>query len=777
MPPAILIASRTPSNPMSHSRIPSFYKFSVANRLRVLLEREVIDETEYDMLMDGTHMLDADKADRLIENVISVFGLPMGLGLNFQINGRDYLVPMVVEEPSIIAAVSSAAKIVRSAGGFESHAERPLLIGQIQVVDVPHAAHARQALLQNAEEILNLANSLHPNMVARGGGAREIEVHTHGATAGHGEMLVVHLLVDTRDAMGANLVNTMCEGAAPLVEKISGGRVFLRILSNLTDRALVRSRAVIPTDLLAAGDYSGAEVRDGIILANEFAEMDPYRATTHNKGIMNGIDAVAIATGNDWRAIEAAAHAYAARTGRYSSMTRWYANEAGDLVGELDIPLKVGTVGGQVESNQAVKIAHRVLGIQSAAELAEVMGAVGLAQNFAAIKALSTHGIQRGHMTLHARSVAMAAGAEAAIFDDVVDRLIAAGDIKVWKAREIIADLEDAASLQGETAGARQEVVRHGNSTGEAAEDIGYGKIILLGEHSVVYGRHAIAAPIPLHIRAEVKAQREHIDLVIPRWGVEMRLSEPERSVSSLHASITLIAERLGLADRGMRVDVFPHVPRANGLGASAALAVAVIRAMARCFEVQISEREISNLAFDCEKIAHGTPSGIDNTLATFGRPILFRKENAQARAEIRDLTTPEPIPVVIGLSGVSTLTMQTVGSVREAWQKNPKRYESIFSQIDALSLAGAEALSKGDIAELGELMNIDQGLLNALQVSSREIEELVEIARHNGALGAKLTGGGGGGAMIAVCEPERTQGIASAMRSAGYSTFITEIR
>ncbi|MBO9469506.1 hydroxymethylglutaryl-CoA reductase, degradative [Endozoicomonas sp. G2_2] len=758
---------------MSQSRIPSFYKFSVANRLRVLLERNVIDQAEYDMLIDGTHMLDADQADRLIENVISVFGLPMGLGLNFQVNDRDYLVPMVVEEPSIIAAVSSAAKLVRSTGGFTSTAERPLLIGQIQVVNVPHPAHARQALLQHSEEILNLANSLHPNMVARGGGAREIEVHTHGATAGHGDMLVVHLLVDTRDAMGANLVNTMCEGAAPLVEKISGGRVFLRILSNLADRALVRSKAVIPVAELAAGDYSGAEVRDGIILANEFAERDPYRATTHNKGIMNGIDAVAIATGNDWRAIEAAAHAYAARTGRYSSLTRWYANEAGDLVGELEIPLKVGTVGGQVESNQAVRIAHRVLGVESAPELAEVMGAVGLAQNFAAIRALSTHGIQRGHMTLHARSVAMAAGASESVFDDVVDRLIAAGDIKVWKAREIIADLEDSQRTRAPGRNDRQEVVEHA----DAAGDIGYGKIILLGEHSVVYGRHAIAAPIPLHIRAEVKAQREHTDLMIPRWGVEMRLSEPERSVSSLHASITLIAERLGLADRGMRIDVFPHIPRANGLGASAALAVAVIRAMARCFEVEISEREISNLAFDCEKIAHGTPSGIDNTLATFGRPILFRKENALARAEIRHLNTPAPIPVVIGLSGVATLTMQTVGSVRAAWEKNPARYESIFSQIDALALAGAQALKQGDIAELGELMNIDHGLLNALQVSSREIEELVEIARRNGALGAKLTGGGGGGAMIAVAEPERTQTIASAMRSAGYNTFITEIR
>ncbi|RJS93954.1 hydroxymethylglutaryl-CoA reductase, degradative [Salinisphaera sp. Q1T1-3] len=760
---------------MSHSRIPQFYKFSVADRLRALLEREVISETEYDALIDGTHLLDADTADRLIENVIGAFGLPMGLGLNFSVNGQDYLIPMVVEEPSIIAAVSSAAKLVRRAGGFSSHAERPMLIGQIQVVNVPHAAHAKQAVLQAKEEILNLANSLHPNMVARGGGARDVEVITHGPTADHGEMLVVHLVVDTRDAMGANLVNTMCEGAAPLIEKITGGEVFLRILSNLTDRALVRARCAIPPELLASGDRAGTEVRDSIILANEFAEMDPYRATTHNKGIMNGIDAVAIATGNDWRAIEAAAHAYAARTGRYRSLTRWYADEAGHLVGELEIPLKVGTVGGQVESNQAVKIAHRVLGIESAAELAQVMCAVGLAQNFAAIKALSTDGIQRGHMTLHARSVAMAAGATEANFDEVVDRLVAGGDIKVWKAREIIATLDDPAPDNAGAAspGTSTETVGHGDATG----DFGYGKIIVLGEHSVVYGRHAIAAPIPLNVRAEVRPQAQDIDLLIPRWGVEMRFSEPEGSISSLHESISLIAERLGVADRGMRIDVFPRVPRANGLGASAALAVSVIRAMARAFEISMTDREISNLAYDVEKIAHGTPSGIDNTLATFGRPILFRKDDPQARAEIRDLATPRPIPVVIGLSGVATLTAQTVGNVRAAWQKNPARYEAIFDQIDGLALAGVDALARGDIAELGDLMNIDHGLLNALQVSSWEIEELVEIARTNGALGAKLTGGGGGGAMIAVAETDRVEGVAAAMRAAGYNSFITEIR
>jgi hydroxymethylglutaryl-CoA reductase len=759
---------------MSRSRIPEFYKFSVANRLQVLYERRIISEAEYHMLMDGKHLLDAAKADRLVENVIGAFSLPMGLGLNFQVNGKDYLVPMVVEEPSIIAAISSAAKLVRAAGGFESRAEDPMMIGQIQMVDVAHPAKLQQAVLQRKEEILNLANSLHPKMVARGGGAKDVEVKIHNTPGSQGDMLVVHLLVDTRDAMGANLVNTMCEGVAPLIEKITNGKVFLRILSNLTDRAMVRARATIPVDLLGNGEFSGEQVRDGVILATEFAAVDPYRAATHNKGIMNGIDAVAIATGNDWRAIEAAAHAYAARGGHYSSLTKWYKNEAGDLVGELDMPLKVGTVGGQMESNQAVIIAHRLLGIESAPELAEVMCAVGLAQNFAAIRALSTEGIQRGHMTLHARSVAIAAGVDENRFEAVVERLIERGDVKVWRAREIADELAEDGGGERRTASGTPEVIHHTERDAGA----GYAKIILLGEHSVVYNRHAIAAPIPLSIRAEVKPRDDGpTELLIPRWGVELTLHEPTHADNSLHKSLELITRRLGVQGRGMLVEVFPHVPRAVGLGASAALAVAVVRGIARAYGLEMHDEEVNDIAYECEKIAHGTPSGIDNTLATYGRPILFCKGASPRAPRIREIHAPEPIPVVIGLSGVRTLTAETVGRVRTAWQARPERYEAIFSQIDALALGGADALARGDAVELGELMNINHGLLNALGVSCWEIEELVQIAREHGALGAKLTGGGGGGAMIAVAEKNKTQDIALAMRAAGYDTFITEIR
>jgi hydroxymethylglutaryl-CoA reductase len=770
---------------MNSSRIPRFYQFGVEERLRVLYERGVLSDSDYRSLATGTYILDPSTADRLTENVIGVFSMPLGLGLNFQINDKDYLVPMVVEEPSIIAAVSSAARLVRRSGGFESTADEPMLIGQVQVLDLADAEAAKHALLDHKQEILNLADAQHPNMVTRGGGARDLEVFLRGKTAAHGELLVVHLIVDSRDAMGANLVNTMCEAVAPLIEKITGGRVFLRILSNLTDRAMVRARCVIPIDRLDTGEFSGEQVRDGIVLAAEFAAMDPYRATTHNKGIMNGIDAVAIATGNDWRAIEAAAHAYAASSGTYSPLTRWFADADGSLVGEIELPLKVGIVGGQVESNPAVHISYSILEVGTAAELAEVMAAVGLAQNFAALKALSTEGIQPGHMRLHARSVAVAAGASGVYFDEVVNRLVASGEVKVWKAKHILDVLEGRIADTGSIHVIRTTAIPlppaaaiREPEQAEQGMSVGFGKIILLGEHSVVYGRHAIAAPIGLTIQAEVTKREAGLELVIARWDTDAAYDPIGAELAQQVA--TLITEKLGLTGVGMRVDVFPHLPRASGLGASAALAVAIIRAVAARFDVQLSDEQVSGLAFKCEQIVHGTPSGIDNTVATFGRPILYRRagnEGSAAAPEIQDVVAPHPIPVVIGLTGVRSLTSHTVGLVRAARERNPARYEAIFSQIDELVLAGVHALGRGDVAELGELMNINHGLLGALQVSSPELEALVGVARRAGALGAKLTGGGGGGAMIAVAEPGAAESVGSAMRQAGFVTYLTEIR
>jgi hydroxymethylglutaryl-CoA reductase len=598
-------------------------------------------------------------------------------------------------------------------------------------------------------------------MVARGGGARDIELHVHPQPSSGRQMLVVHLLVDTRDAMGANLVNGMCEGVAPLIESLTGGEVFLRILSNLTDRSLVRAECTIPVESLAGRGYTGQQARDGIIVAGEFAAVDPYRAATHNKGIMNGIDPVAIATGNDWRAIEAGAHAYAARGGRYTSLTTWSADEAGNLCGKIEIPIKVGIVGAPIESNPTVALNLRLLGVKSATELAEVMAAVGLAQNFAAIRALATEGIQKGHMTLHARSVVTAAGASEEIFDEVLDRLIQSGVIKVWKAQEIVQEIQGE-QQQSASLPARRDM--------EAAMGVGHGKVVILGEHAVVYGRHAIAAPVPLTIKALVEDcdEREGITLMIPRWGVEYQLASNPQDRRSFEKPAGVVLDRLGLSGRGMRIEVFPEVPRSMGLGGSAAMAVAIVRALDKHFKLGLSDEEVNCLAFESEKVAHGNPSGLDNTLACYGVPLVFRSGDTPL---VEPLNIRVPIPAVIGMTGYEGLTAKTVGRVRAAWKQDQKLYERIFDQIDSLTLRGVQAIQDNDLKLLGELMNICHGMLNALQVSTPELEQLVDISRENGALGAKLTGGGGGGSIIAICDGD-TARVVNAIRAAGYQAL-----
>ncbi len=725
---------------MSRSRIPHFYRMSPAERVRAVHDLGLLSDSDVDRLASGEATLDINAADKMIENVIGVLGLPIGLGLNFLINGRDYVVPLVVEEPSIVAAISAAAKLARGAGGYSATSTPPILIGQIQVIEIPDMTRAMSAVLERKQEILDLANSFHPRMVARGGGAVDVEVRSYPMTTMDGEMLIVHLLVDTRDAMGANLVNGMCEGVASLVESITEGKVFLRILSNLADRALARAEVTLPPAALAGKGFSGERVRDGIIIASDFAYVDPYRAATHNKGIMNGVDAVALATGNDWRAIEAGAHAYAARLGRYSSLSQWWQDQEGNLRGRLEMPMKVGIVGGPLESNPGVAMNLRLLGVKSAQELAEVMAAVGLAQNFAALRALATEGIQTGHMTLHARSVVKAAGTPAEMFDEALERLLRDGEIKVWKAQQILEQLKE------ERKGGAVVV----KSAADAELGVGYGKVILLGEHAVVYGRHAIAVPLPLTTRAVVDDAGHGVELLIPRWGVEYQLAKPPEQRRSFERAAGAILDQLGLTDRNLRIEVFPDVPRGMGLGGSAAIAVAIIRALDRHFHLKLSDARVNELAYLSEEIAHGQPSGIDNTLATYGKPLVYRRGTPPL---VEPLNITQPLHLVIGLTHSEGLTAKTVGRVREARERNPRLYEKIFDDIDALVLQAVSALQDEDIGTLGELMNVCQGLLNALQVSTPELERLIGIARGAGALGAKLTGGGGGGAMIALCD------------------------
>jgi len=387
-------------NGMQTSRVAGFYDWSLLERQAWLAGQVALDGEQLTALSEGG--LSLAGADRMIENVVGRYALPLGLALNFQVNGRDVLVPMVIEEASVVAGASFAAKLARAGGGFRAETTAPEMIGQIQVLDLPDLAAAEAAVLAARERILARADEIDPVIRRLGGGARDLLVRPFPETAA-GPMLVLHLIYDCRDAMGANAVNTTCEALAPLIAEITGGRVGLRILSNLADRRLARASCTIPADALAFDGFSGAQVVRGIVEAWAFAAADPYRAATHNKGIMNGIDAVAIATGQDWRAIEAGAHAYAARSGCYTSLSTWQQDEDGNLTGRLELPLAVGTVGGATRAHPTARLALQILGVQTAQELAEVMVAVGLAQNMAAIRALATEGIQKGHMALHSR--------------------------------------------------------------------------------------------------------------------------------------------------------------------------------------------------------------------------------------------------------------------------------------------------------------------------------------------------------------------------------------
>lgn len=417
------------------SRLPGFYKLPLEERIQQIGEWAGLDEDEKAVLRGEG--LQPGQANLMIENAIGTYALPLGIAANFLVNGRNVLVPMSVEEPSVLAAVSYSAKLIRAGGGFHTESTPPVMIGQIQLLDIPDMNAAMAALQANKSCLLERANECSPSIVKRGGGAVDIELRPFPDTP-VGPMLVVHLLYDTRDAMGANAINTAVESIAPMVAELTNGRTALRILSNLTDRRLSTARCTIPARELATPTLDGTEVAQLIEEANAFAVVDPYRAATHNKGIMNGIDAVCIATGNDWRAVEAGAHAYAARNGRYSSLTDWHVDQNGDLYGEMTLPMAVGTVGGATKVHPTAKVAMKILNVETAAELAEIIVCVGLAQNLAAIKALATTGIQHGHMRLHARQVALAAGATDGLVQRLADILVAEKNIRVERAKQLL---------------------------------------------------------------------------------------------------------------------------------------------------------------------------------------------------------------------------------------------------------------------------------------------------------------------------------------------------
>lgn len=414
---------------MKTSSYSGFFKLDTETRMREVAEFAGLSFAEQEVLRSADS-LDMDKADHMVENVIGRFALPMGVAMNFIINGKDVVIPMVTEEPSVIAACSNAAKMARPAGGFTASTSGNIMIAQIQMLRVPAPFAAKSMILENKEEILRICNEKDPVLVSFGGGAKDVEVRI--IDSAEGPMVIVHLLVDTLDAMGANAVNTMAETVSPYIEELTGGIAELRILSNLADRRVVRARATWKKEAVG-----GAEVVEKILSAYAFAAADSYRAATHNKGIMNGIIPVVLATGNDTRAIESGAHAYAARNGRYTSLTTWEKNAEGDLVGCIEMPMAVGLVGGATKIHPAAQTAVKILDVKTAAELGQIIASAGLANNLAAMKALATEGIQRGHMSLHARNLASTVGAKGETLEKIVKQMVAEKNVRMEYAAEL----------------------------------------------------------------------------------------------------------------------------------------------------------------------------------------------------------------------------------------------------------------------------------------------------------------------------------------------------
>lgn len=415
---------------MKTSKYSGFYKLSAADRLNEVAEFAALTEEEKEIISRDS-ALSIETANRMIENAIGIMPVPLGVAVNFCINGKDYVIPMATEEPSVIAAVSNMARICRANGGFRTSNTGAMMIAQIQAVNVSDVYAARLRILENREALIKAANEKDPLLVQVGGGMKDLDVRV--VESALGKMVVTHILVDTRDAMGANTVNTMAEALAPLIEELTGGKVYLRILSNLADQRLSRARVEIDKEALG-----GEAVVDGIISAYAFAAADPYRAATHNKGIMNGIDAVVLATGNDTRAIESGAHAYAARTGQYTALTTWEKTASGNLAGSIELPTAVGLVGGATKVHPVAKLAVKILGVQSAVELGEIIACVGLAQNLGAMKALATEGIQRGHMSLHGKNVAAMAGVPEEMADAVIEQMVREKAVRMDRAIEIM---------------------------------------------------------------------------------------------------------------------------------------------------------------------------------------------------------------------------------------------------------------------------------------------------------------------------------------------------
>jgi hydroxymethylglutaryl-CoA reductase len=733
------------------SRLPGFNGQPWAERVAALQSFAGLSPEEVALLADADH-LPLEQAQKVIENVIGRYALPFAVATNFVINGRDYLVPMCVEESSIVAAASYAAKLIRESGGFVCKSSEPLMIGQVQLLRVRDLEQAWRDVEANREQLVAVANAELGSLVDRGGGVRQVEARVL-QEQGCPPMLVVHLLVDVRDAMGANLINSVAERMAPELEAITGGEARLRILSNLSDRRLARTEVRVKHEVLSSKNMDGIEVASRILEAHQFAVADPYRACTHNKGIMNGIDPVLVATGNDWRAVEAGAHAYAARSGRYRPMSEWSLDERGDLLGVLELPLAVGIVGGITRAHRMAQLALRILGIRSAQELAEVCVAAGLASNLAALKALATEGIQRGHMALHARNIAYAVGATPADVDRLVQTMISRGKISPSAAKEILAELQA-------HAGRRFPDPRPVNQYAVA-------KAILFGEHSVDCGEPALAVPVRDALITLLVEDNEYGEILIRSSTGDFDDRVP------VEITRTVLKE-LGLPpDTGLTITGHTSIPVHAHLGSSAAFAVAITRATAQKFGLDLPPEQLNAIAFEAEKITHGTPSGIDNTVVTYERPVWYSNSG-----QFEFLPVGQRFELCLAYTGEAVPTKKVNQEWAEAMREQPELFQAAIRHLGEIARQGKEALVAGRLEKLGQLLTSSHRLFQALGFSTASLDRLVEAALAAGALGAKLTGEGRGGCIICLPPPGTKHEILEALRAAGATAvFSTEIR
>jgi len=721
------------------SRVPGFYRLPVEQRLAFLARSFNLSEKEVSDLRNGD-ALRVEHAVNLVENAVGVFGLPLGLGLNFFVDGREHIIPMAIEEASIIAAASRAALIIRSGGGFHTKVDPPVMIGQIQVLDLDNPQRAAKLVNENKKEIINQANISHPRMLIRGGGVFDLETRIIQSGTDIGDMLMIHLLFDVKEAMGANAVSGACESAAPLVENLTGGRTNLRILSNLADKRLARAEFSLPCDKLTTKKMNGEKVARFIIEADCLARNDPYRAATHNKGIFNGLCAMALALGQDWRAIEAGGHAYASRDGQYRGLTT-YSIENDCLKGQIELPLQVGWVGGAIKSHPGVKTLQKISGIVNSNQLAGVLAAVGLGQNFAALHALCTDGIQKGHMALHARSVALSVGVPADEVEDVAFEMIRQGEIKVAAAEEIYQKMQSSPKPRRKKEQLPVEVFAPG-------------KVVLFGEHATVYNYPGITAALNIGMKVRISHDPDGPRFLKPHYKQVFAVEGSDFDVRRFTKAVDVALATHDLQQEPIAIEVESDLVPGMGLGSSATFSAALCKALSKYKGVEPPQRfdiELFERVQKLESIFHGHPSGMGAATVLSNTVIWFRKGPPR---EILPIRMSHYMTGIVCFVEPGASTLEIVQKVKTRRRRNPKLIDEILQEIGGLTVDAGIALGTGDSKELGRLMFKNHELLTRLGVSTPALNEAVECLLDYGVLGAKLTGSGGGGAVIALVEP-----------------------